>query len=322
MDHHHEHEDPECPVAKDIGGRYRRQALPEHRGQSPDRVGADRVDEAPLHRCSLAGPAALSSSRYGESGEDTWNGHIDRFHLEERPVLTVRIGLLRCDEVGGDRAERFGGYKDLYSNLLRAVDPNVAITDYDVVEGQLPTDPGEQDGWLISGSRASTYDDAPWLDDLSALLVRLNEAGVPTVGICFGHQALAHALGGKVAMAAGGWGIGIHQAEMTAPSKWMLPERQQFGIAYSHKDQVTDLPDGATIIAATDHCPIAAFTLGDHVLGIQGHPEFTAEFAADVYQSRLGVYPDEVLDDAMRSLENGIDSSDVAAWMLGFLRGR
>lgn len=233
----------------------------------------------------------------------------------------MRIGLLRCDEVGGDRAERFGGYLDLYSNLLRAVDPNVAITDYDVVNGELPDDPGEQDGWLISGSRASAYDADPWLADLLDLLVRLDAERAPTVGICFGHQALAQALGGEVTMAEGGWGIGIHQAQVDDTSEWMLPEREQFGIAYSHKDQVTALPDGATVIASSDHCPIAAFTIGDHVLGIQGHPEFTPEFAADVYQSRMGVFPDELLDDAMNSLEGSIDSSDVAAWMLRFLRG-
>ena len=78
----------------------------------------------------------------------------------------MRIGLLRCDEVGGDRAERFGGYLDLYSDLLGMVEPAVELTGYDVVAGQLPTEPGEQDGWLISGARTAAYDEEPWLTGL------------------------------------------------------------------------------------------------------------------------------------------------------------
>ena len=234
--------------------------------------------------------------------------------------LTVRIGLLRCDEVGGDRAERFGGYLDLYANLLGRVDPETTLTDYDVAAGQLPSDPAEQDAWLISGSRASVYDDEPWLADLLGLVVRLSAAGAPMVGICFGHQVLAQALGGSVEPADSGWGIGVHQAEVVGGHPWMVPQRQQFDIAYSHRDQVTALPGHATLVASTDHCPIAAFTLGDHVLGIQGHPEFSPEFAAAVYEGREEMYRAEVFEHAMQTLGHGTDSTDVAAWILSFLK--
>ncbi|HJL88899.1 MAG TPA: hypothetical protein QF905_01035 [Acidimicrobiales bacterium] len=232
----------------------------------------------------------------------------------------MRIGLLRCDEVGGDRAERFGGYLDLYANLLGLVDPGIDITDFDVTAGKLPSDPTEQDAWLISGARASAYDDDPWLADLLDLIVRLHEAGAPTVGICFGHQVLAQALGGTVEAADSGWGIGVHQAEVVGDHPWMNPGRGRFGITYSHKDQVTALPGNATLVASTGHCPIAAFTIGDHVLGIQGHPEFSPEFAAAVYEDRAEMYRTDVFEQAMQTLEHGTDSAYVAAWILAFMK--
>ncbi|HCV35303.1 MAG TPA: GMP synthase [Acidimicrobiaceae bacterium] len=232
----------------------------------------------------------------------------------------MRIGLLRCDEVGGDRAERFGGYLDLYSDLLGMVEPAVELTGYDVVAGQLPTEPGEQDGWLISGARTAAYDEEPWLTGLLDLVARLYEARAPMVGICFGHQVIAQALGGEVKMAEDGWGIGIHRAEVVGNHSWMIPKRQQFDITYSHSDQVTALPEGATLVAYTNHCPIAAFTVDDHILGIQGHPEFSPDFAADIYRGRSELYRAEVFEDAMRTLNQSTDSTDVAAWILSFLK--
>ncbi|MDP6215525.1 MAG: hypothetical protein QGI41_11425, partial [Acidimicrobiales bacterium] len=100
----------------------------------------------------------------------------------------MRIGLLRCDEVGGDRLERYGGYRELFTELLSRGDDEVVVTDYDVVDGRLPGAADEQDGWLISGARSSALDDDPWIADLFDVVRDLDAARAPVIGVCFGHQ--------------------------------------------------------------------------------------------------------------------------------------
>ena len=233
----------------------------------------------------------------------------------------MRLGLLRCDEVGGDRESRFGGYLKLFADLFAKVDTGVDITDYDVAGGVLPADPGEQDGWLISGARASVVDDEPWITDLLGVVRELDWTGSPTVGVCFGHQLLALALGGEVRQADNGWGIGVRRAEFTGPGPWSTPLGGGFAIVYSHMDQVTALPDRGRLVATTGHCPVAAFRVDDHMLGIQGHPEFSIPFADDLYRSRAARFGDERLEEALQTLGNGTDRGEVAAWMLQILGG-
>ncbi len=231
----------------------------------------------------------------------------------------MRLGLLRCDEVGGDRGVRFGGYLDLFTNLFRQVDPDVSVTDYDVVAGRLPGSPDEQDGWIISGSRAHAFDEDPWVLSLLDLVVRLDRARAPTVGVCFGHQVMALALGGRVATAQDGWGIGVRRAEVVGVTSSTSGRPDGFSVAYSHMDQITSLPEGAVLVAEAAHCPVAAFTVGDHMLGIQGHPEFTTEFSADLYRSRSSLIGEDRVAEALQTLEGRADGVEVASWMLGFL---
>jgi len=110
----------------------------------------------------------------------------------------MRLGLLRCDDFSHSLVSVHGGYLDLFSELFSRVDPSVELAEYNVVAGELPGDPAEQGAWLVSGSTASTYDDDPWIASFLDLLRNLDAVRAPTVGICFGHQALAQALGGNV----------------------------------------------------------------------------------------------------------------------------
>ena len=232
----------------------------------------------------------------------------------------MRLGLLRCDEVGGDRLDRYGGYRELFTQLLNHGDEEVVVTDYDVVDGRLPGAADEQDGWLISGARSSALDDDPWIADLFDVVRDLDAARAPVIGVCFGHQAVAQALGGEVRYT-GGWNIGVRHAEVVAPSSVTTPVDGGFGITYCHQDQVVDLPAKARLTSSTAHCPVASFSIGDHIIGIQGHPEFDTDFARDLYTSRLLRIGEEVVADALSTLDDGTDRFAVADWMLRVLSG-
>lgn len=233
---------------------------------------------------------------------------------------TMRIGLLQCGYVAPALAEQFGDYPTIYGDLLG---DHVELVVHDVQAGPVPADPTACDGWLISGSAQSTYDDLPWIEPAARFLRSLIDRSVPTVAICFGHQLLAQAMGGRVELAVRGWGVGAHDYRLVGPPRtpgW--PDRDTVRLVASHQDQVTRLPDGADVIAATDHCPNAGFTLGPAALSLQPHPEFTAPLSRALTSSRRERIGDATSHQALASLDpDRLDRDVVARWMIEFWRG-
>src|SRR5258706_6068924 len=161
----------------------------------------------------------------------------------------------------------------MFDNLLE-----LDLVRFDAVNGVLPSSPYECDGWLAPGSRFSVYDDAEWISRLQGFVRAVRDARTPFVGICFGHQLLAHALGGRTEKAAAGWGVG-------AIDTWIDPTQSDAVLLYMHQDQVVSLPDGATVLGRTDHCPIAMLQV-DAMIGVQAHPQFTPEYVYALLDTR------------------------------------
>lgn len=227
-----------------------------------------------------------------------------------------RIALLECDHVAPDLQHIAGDYGDMFVTRIAAADPDLEVVRVDAVGGEpLPT-VGDHDGYVITGSRHSITDALPWLDGVRDLLVDAHAAEAPVVGICFGHQLIAQVFGGRVERAAAGWGVGVHEATLVEPRTWMDPPAERFRLLVSHQDQVTDLPPGATLLATSDHAPVAAFELGS-LVGFQGHPEFVADYAAALLDRRVELIGAEVVDRARRSLGTATDHDTVTRWMLG-----
>lgn len=231
----------------------------------------------------------------------------------------LRIGMLECDHVAPHLRHLRGDYADMFRALFAAHAPEIQLVGYDAIGGQLPADPDEQDGWLITGSRHSVYEDLPWIRDLLDFIRAVDAAGGAMVGICFGHQAIAHALGGETARSDRGWGVGVHAAHVEASLPWMEPARQEVRLLMTHQDQVLRLPDGARPLARSAHCEVAIFELGGRVLGIQGHPEFTPAYAAALMDERLDRIPHDVVAAARSTLAEGTDEAAIATWIARFV---
>ena len=213
----------------------------------------------------------------------------------------TRVGLLECDHVD-DRFSSIGGdYFDMFERLL----PGVDLVRYDVINGVMPAKPDECDGWVATGSRHSVYEDLDWIRRVGTFVEEVRVAEVPFVGICFGHQLLAHFTGGRTEKAAA-WGVGAHD----------LVNGEATRLLYMHQDQVVTLPPGGTLVASTDHCANAVMTVGDTMLGIQAHPEFPGEYVEALLVAREERIGHEVVGQAMASLDAPRDEEVAAGWML------
>lgn len=212
-----------------------------------------------------------------------------------------RIGVLECDHVDDRYRSISGDYLDMFQRLLPAVD----LVPYDVISGAIPTAPDECDGWLATGSRHSVYEDLDWITATGAFIDKVRAASVPFVGICFGHQLLAHFTGGRTEKAAG-WGVGAHD----------LTTGERARLLYMHQDQVVALPAGSVAIGSTDHCPNAIIRVGDTMLGMQAHPEFPGEYVEALLHAREERIGHDVVEAALASLDAPRDEDVAAGWIL------
>ncbi|MFA9445840.1 type 1 glutamine amidotransferase [Egicoccus sp. AB-alg6-2] len=232
----------------------------------------------------------------------------------------MRIGLLECDHVDASLRHVAGDYADMFARLFRTHAPELTLQRHDVAAGDPLPSPDTADGWVITGSRHGVHDTGvPWIGRLVDFVRTADEEAVPVVGICFGHQLLAHAHGGEVRRAAHGWGVGVHEAEVDAPAPWMAPDRPHFRLLVSHQDQVERLPDGAVRLATSRHAPVAAFC-HRRSLGFQGHPEFVPAYAEALMGARVERIGAPVVEAARATLDTPTDSGIVARWIANFLR--
>jgi GMP synthase-like glutamine amidotransferase len=230
----------------------------------------------------------------------------------------TRVGLLVAGHVDPTSVHVAGDYPQLFDALLAPF--GIDIVPYDLEAGQFPATLRECDGWMCSPSRLSTYDDVPWLGDAEDLHREIIEGEHPYVGICFGHQLLAQALGGKVARAANGWGVGVQQYDVVEELSCMDPPLAQFSLLASHQDQVVEVPDDARVIATSvdGHCPVAGLAVGDRAWTLQGHPEFVPSLADHLLAGRVAVIGADRVDRARGTLARPLDRHTIGRWIANF----
>jgi len=234
----------------------------------------------------------------------------------------MRIGLLECDHVGRRYRPIAGDYLDMFTAMVARADPTAAVVPFDARGGELPARPDACDAWLCTGSRASVFDDEPWIHALTRFVQEVHEAARPFVGVCFGHQLIAHALGGRTARADGGWGVGAITTTVVSDRPWMTPAMAAPTLLYSHQDQVIELPPGGAVLATAPHCPVAMLGVGEDIVGIQAHPEFGAPYVRALLVDRIDRIGESETERALRSLDEPTDDALVARWLLELLRFR
>ncbi|GAA3531976.1 glutamine amidotransferase-related protein [Zobellella aerophila] len=230
----------------------------------------------------------------------------------------MQLGLLLCDHIDSDFSRVGGDYPELFRECIGAVAPKAQLQVYDVHRQQFPDEDTRLDGWIISGARFDAFGRYPWLERLKTCVRRLLEQGQRIAGVCFGHQLLALMHGGEVARAPVGWGIGNHdyrwRQQAAGPG-----QAEGFRLLVSHQDQVLSLPERARVLAGSDFCPHAAFTLDDQVIGVQGHPEFTPAYSRFLIEQRKDRFSDGLYRQALDSLNQGHDGQAVMHLLLDFL---
>lgn len=192
----------------------------------------------------------------------------------EPPVR--RVGVLLCDDLHEGLVSRWSSYLALFRDLLADGRGDLEAIGWRVHAGEWPAGPAAADAWLVTGSRASVHESPPWVPPLRALVRRIEADALPLVGVCFGHQLVHSALGGRVGRAARGWGLGVYDVRLDAP----LVGRdagEPLRLLSVHQDQVLSPAPGFRRLAGGDFCPWYA-SWRHRVLTVQGHPEFDREF--------------------------------------------
>ncbi len=214
----------------------------------------------------------------------------------------MKIGILQTGESPEQIRDRHGDYNDLFMKLLDG--RGFEFATYKALFSELPGDIQDADGWLITGSKFGVYEDHDWIPPLEDFVRQAYRAAVPIIGVCFGHQILAQALGGKVEKYSGGWSVGA--------TDYKTSVGQTDRVIAWHQDQVVQLPEGAEVVGSSDFCRYAMLVYGDRALSVQPHPEFTPGFADDLLAARRHVLPVEVAEMAEAASNENLTSGSFA----------
>lgn len=230
----------------------------------------------------------------------------------------MRIAILQTDHVREEVQPQFGDYPEMFERFFKAHPTlQIEVVNFDVRE-QLPASI-DCDAYLITGSRYSVYEPLPWMPPLVEFLANVLDAGRKIIGICFGHQLMAHFFGGQTGRADAGWGVGVHVTDIVTEAPWMEPRLPHLGLLCSHQDQVLALPQGAELYASSAFCPLAGFTWRDQVITIQGHPEFTKDYSQALMTLRRDLLGEAVYENGCASLSLDTHEAVLLTWIINFV---
>ncbi|WP_076409693.1 GMP synthase [Shewanella sp. UCD-KL12] len=232
----------------------------------------------------------------------------------------MNIGILQCDDVTEALQDKHGNYPEMFARLFNSVEEHLEFSTYRVIDGEFPESIDICDAYITTGSRYGANDSYEWIQELQTFICQLHHARKKLIGICFGHQMMAKALGGTVEKSSKGWGVGINTSRVTHTEEWMERGHNEISLVVSHQDQVKQLPPGAVILAASEFCPHYMMQINQHFIGIQGHPEFSKLYSKDLMNARRDRIPHERIESGIESLSLSVDDKLVTQWLINFLK--
>lgn len=222
----------------------------------------------------------------------------------------MKIGILQTGHAPDTLLAQTGDYDEIYANMLAG--HGFDFEAYAVVDNEFPVNAEVANGWIITGSRHGAYEDHIWIPQLEVLIREIVSLDLPLIGICFGHQIIAQALGGKVEKFSGGWAVGRTDYKIG---------KKTVTLNAWHQDQVTELPVTASVLGENDFCRFAMLGYGDTVWTLQPHPEYDASFINGLIETRgRGVVPDHILNVAKNDLNGPVHNTEIAAQMAAFFK--
>ncbi|MCP4490831.1 MAG: type 1 glutamine amidotransferase [Gammaproteobacteria bacterium] len=237
----------------------------------------------------------------------------------------MKIGILETGLLNDKLSGSYAAYPVMCEALLNRAGRALSYKSYSVIRGEMPAAVNNCDGWLITGSRHAAYENLPWMLDLQDFIREIYQSGVALVGICFGHQIIAQALGGEVVKSDKGWGVGVQSYRIDIPQPWMQEPPRQVRIYAFHQDQVVKLPAQASVYSSSDYCQYAGLAYGDAIITMQAHPEFEEEYELAL----LNLYAGNIIPaaDAVAALAKmqvpgeKADTQMLSEWIVAFFVG-
>lgn len=201
-------------------------------------------------------------------------------------MAKLKIGILETGRPPEELAPQYGSYPNMVANWLSHLDGEIST--FSVLDGEFPLSAQQCDLWVITGSKFGCYEDHYWIKPLEDFIRSVKSSNRLMFGICFGHQLIAQALGGKVQKSSQGWALGVNQYEIENWPDELGTAPAEIALQAYHQDQITTLPKGAVNVASSDFCKHAAVWYPDFGLTVQGHPEFSTAYASDLLECRRG----------------------------------
>ncbi|MEZ5894538.1 MAG: gamma-glutamyl-gamma-aminobutyrate hydrolase family protein [Parvularculaceae bacterium] len=231
----------------------------------------------------------------------------------------MHIRILETGEPPAPLKTQFGDYPSMFERMLSPVSPRFSFSSTAAHKGDPMPAVADFDGMIVTGSPTGVYDGFDWIEDCADLIRRTAEAGKPQVGICFGHQLMAQAFGGKTEKSERGWGVGVHDYAIKGSADWMSPPTNHLACAVSHQDQVVTAPPGARVLGGSEFCPIGVLEFAQGpAISFQQHPEFAHDYGESLLRFRKDRIPADRWEPGVASYKTRTDRETIARWIANF----